>query len=439
MVLMGSPVVSPPVAKPKALSCPNCGAAVEIRGFAHTLSVVCPNCLSVLDATTPELQILEKFQSKERIKPKIPLGSRGKLGDTMYEVIGFQVREVSSDGESFTWDEYLLFNPYLGFRYITEYNGHWNVVRVLASVPELSRYVTGKKVMKVEGRTYISFDLLSAKTVYVLGEFPWQVHVGDTVQAADYIAPPYMLSSEATENEVTWSEATYTPGAQIFQAFKVPGTPPPTTGVFANQPSPYAGSTGSAWRTWLWLMVALLVAMFLYMVTSSNKEVFSQNYSFAPGGVSQASFVTPEFELKGRDTNVEFQLKTDLRDSWAYFNFALINQDTGNAFDFAREVSYYKNSDESEGSPNNSVRVPSVPSGRYYLRVEPEMDPKGSIIHYELTIRRDAPTYTFFWIAALLLLIPPILMHFRKASFETTRWRESDYGTSSSSSFGGDD
>ena len=64
---------------------------MELRGFAHTLSVVCPGCLTVLDASTPEVQILQKFQGKTQVKPTIPLGTRGKLGDTQLEVIGFQV------------------------------------------------------------------------------------------------------------------------------------------------------------------------------------------------------------------------------------------------------------------------------------------------------------------------------------------------------------
>jgi hypothetical protein len=92
---------------------------VALRGFAHTLSVVCPQCLTVLDASTPEVQILQKLEAKTQTKPTIPLGSRGQIGDTQYEVIGFQVRQVSADGDLYSWDEYLLFNPYKGFCYLT--------------------------------------------------------------------------------------------------------------------------------------------------------------------------------------------------------------------------------------------------------------------------------------------------------------------------------
>ncbi len=30
------------------------------------------------------------------------------------------------EGVAYSWHEYVLFNPYKGFRYLTEYDGHWN-------------------------------------------------------------------------------------------------------------------------------------------------------------------------------------------------------------------------------------------------------------------------------------------------------------------------
>ena len=29
---------------------------------------------------------------------------------------------------SYDWYEYLLYNPYNGFRYLTEYQGHWSFI-----------------------------------------------------------------------------------------------------------------------------------------------------------------------------------------------------------------------------------------------------------------------------------------------------------------------
>jgi hypothetical protein len=416
----------------RSISCPNCGGPVQLRGFAHTLNVVCPQCLTVLDASTPEVQILQKFQSKLRVNPTIPLGSRGKIGDTQYEVIGFQRRQVSSDNDSYCWDEYLLFNPYKGFRYFTEYNGHWNFVHVESALPEKAQSA-GKPAMRFGGQTYLSFDSMTADTVYVLGEFPWRAQMGDSVVCEDFVAPPSMLSSEATEGEITWSRAEYMTGSQVWQAFKLPGSPPPAYGIFANQPSPYGAKLGSSWSTWLWLNVALAALVFLFLFLSPGHVAFSDHYAYSQGVRSDSAFVTPTFQLDGRNANVDLSIHTDLDNNWAYFNFALINDQTGQTFDFAREVSYYHDSDGSDGSRNNSVIVPSVPSGQYYLRVEPEMASGSPYMRYDLELRRNVPNYGFFVLAALLLLIPPVWTTFRRNSFEAARWRESDYAPSNSS------
>ncbi len=419
--------MGPSVVKAKGLNCPNCGGAVELRGFAHTLSAVCPGCLSVLDVSGPLLTILQTAQVKQRVQPLIPLGTRGKLGDTVYELIGFQVREVRSDDGSFSWSEYLLFNPYKGFRYLSEYNGHWNLIRPLSALPEPTM-VRHRGGVSYQGRKYAIFDQSTAVTSYVLGEFPWQVRVGETVRVSDFISPPYMLSSEETGSEITWSLGEYYTGLQIWQAFKLPGSPRPAVGVFANQPEVKTGSALSAWKTWFGLMLAWSAILLFFTVKADRHEVFRHSYTFAPGPGSEPSFVTSEFELGGGTQNAEIAINTDLRSDWAYFNFALINQTTGQARDFGREVSYYGD----EGSPKNRVVVPQVAPGKYYLRVEPEKPAGSTPVNYELVIRRNVPTYGWLWVVAGLLLIPPIVVTFRGSSMERERWAQSDFAASGS-------
>ena len=174
----------------KGLNCPSCGAALQIRGFEHTLTVVCPQCLSILDAKNPNLQVLQKFQAKTRITPLIPLGSRGLWHGTVYEAIGYQQRSTQAGGTVYSWGEYLLFNPYKGFRYFTEYNGHWNDVRTLRALPKPGFALSAKPHVSFAGTSYTHFATAQASTTYVLGEFPWQIRRGESVAAKDYVAPP---------------------------------------------------------------------------------------------------------------------------------------------------------------------------------------------------------------------------------------------------------
>lgn len=437
---MASPAVPPPVVKPKALYCPNCGGPVERRGFGHTLTIVCPSCLTVLDASTPLLQVLQRIEKKYARTPKIPLGSRGNFAGATWEVIGFQTRGVTSDGVFYEWEEYLLFNPYRGFRYLTHYQGHWNWVETLESIPA-QRPGIGTVTLLYGGHTFKHFSGAPAVTTFVLGEFPWRVQAGETVRADDYVSPPYILSAESSDQERTWSYGSYVAGADVWKAFRLPGSPPPPQGVYLNQPSPYTGRVGSYWKTAFLMLGVLLVLAIASSILTRQETVLDQSYHFAQSATGEPSFVTREFDLTGRAANVELDIATDLSNNWAYFNFALINESTGEAYDFGREVSYYFGADSdgswTEGSSADKVLLPPVPAGRYYLRVEPEMD--AGAVDYRITLRHDVPNMVWFIIAGGLLLIPPVLFSIRAAKFEGKRWAESDHAPSSSSSNDDDD
>jgi hypothetical protein len=405
----------------------------------HSRSAVCSQCLTIVDPSTPELKIIQQYQTRIREEPLIPLGSRGKLHGTLYQVIGFQVRVIVVEGVEYSWQEYLLFNPYKGFRYLTHYQGHWNDVITIRGLPEFAAKV-GKKAAVYLGTTYFHFQTSVARTSFVLGEFPWQVRVGETAEVNDYVSPPQMLSSEVSEGEVNWSLGTYLPGEQVWKIFNLPGSPPPAQGVFANQPSPYTGRVKASWKTFLLLAAVWLALVAIFGLSAANKEVFRQTFTYFPDRPGEQSFVTDYFQLGGGTRNVEVELRTDLYNRWAYFNLALINDATGQGFDFGREVSFYTGYDSdgswSEGSQTDSVVVPRVPEGRYYLRIEPETDaaewrlsPTRSV-RYEVVVRRDVPSLLWLWIAFPFLLIPPVMRTIRSAKYEAQRWAESDYASS---------
>lgn len=452
---MSSPLVAPPVAKAKAMYCPNCGGPVEFRGFGRALTVVCPQCLSVLDASSPLLKIVQDAQdAASRRTPQIPLGTRGKWAGTTYEVIGFQTRGVEDEGVVYEWEEYLLFNPYQGFRYLTCYQGHWNFVTPVESLPE-RRAVGGRPAVFFEGNLYRHFSGAMARTIFVLGEFPWRVMAGDQVLSDDFIHPPFVLSSETTNDEVTWSKGEYTAGADIWKAFALPGSAPPPRGIYLNQPSPHEGKTGGVWGMFALMEILLLVIAIGFAIASRNETVFDEHYRYSTTDRGEPSFVTKVFEITGRTANAELTIKTNLINNWAYFNLALINEATGDAFDFGREVSYYTGVDSdgswTEGGQSSTATIPHVPPGRYYLRVEPEMEGseqapvtpaastpaspkprpsppvKNNTVYYEIVLKHDVPGFGWFWLAALLLLIPPIFSTIRAAAFETRRWATSDY------------
>jgi hypothetical protein len=429
------PLSGPPKPQAKALNCPKCGAAITLRSFGQAETVVCESCYSILDAKDPNLAILQQFIAATSVsKPLIPLGARGKLRGTDYEVIGFQLRSIQVEGITYVWHEYLLFNPYKGFRYLSEYNGHWNDISICKQLPMIqSAFSTGiGGTANYLGEEYKHFQTSDANTDFVLGEFPWQVRVGEHAVVTDYVHPPRVLSSEKLDKEVTWSIGEYMFGREIWDAFKLPGSPPEAEGVYENQPSPVTTNVTSIWVAFAAFAIFLMVLMAGFDLLAKKDPVLHETYQFNRADAKgEPSFVTDVFELTGRTSNVQVKTFSPVNNRWIYLNYALINQDTGQAWDFGREVSYYHGYDSdgswSEGKQNDSVVIPSVPPGHYYLRIEPEADPSLPNIPYSVDVTRDVPVFGIYGIAILALLAPALFISWRAYTFERSRWSESDH------------
>jgi Domain of unknown function (DUF4178) len=438
---IGTPPLSgPPKPQARALNCPKCGAAITLRSFGQAVTVVCASCHAILDAKDPNLAILQQFEAATRdVRPFIPLGTRGKLRGTDYEVVGFQRRSTTVDGMTYYWQEYVLFNPYKGIRYLSEYNGHWNDISICKTLPAAD--FGGATYL---GETYKHFQSTEANTDFVLGEFPWQVRVGEKAAVTDYVHPPRVLSSEKLDKEVTWSIGEYMYGREIWDSFKLPGYPPPPMGVYENQPSPVALNVSGIWVAFAIFAVCLLVLIAVFDMRAKKDPVLQQTYRFDRAEAKgEPSFVSDEFALGGGTSTVQLKTYAPVDNHWIYLNYALINQDTGQAWDFGREVSYYHGHDSdgfwTEGKQNDAVVIPSVPPGHYYLRIEPEADPSLPSIPYTVEVIRDVPVFGIYGIAFLALLVPVVVISFRAYTFERSRWSESDHPPMQLSSNSGDD
>ena len=433
MVLTPAPPDSHQPVQVKSVSCPNCGASLSLRAFGSATTIVCEHCHSILDAKDPNLQILQKFQAKMAGDPPlIPLGTRGTLRGTKYEVIGFQRRSFQADGETYSWHEYVLFNPFKGFRYLSEYEGHWNDVSPMKSLPSVFS-PAGPVVYLNE--SYRHFQTCKAGTTFVIGEFPWQVRIGETALCTDYVCPPRMLSSENYGGEVTWSMGEYISGSDIWKAFGLKGAPRAAVGVFENQPSPFSTSAKSVWKAFGLLAISLIVIAIGLAMSSHEETVLDHSYTFSAGAKgAEPSFVTEDFDLNGRTANVEVKTKSNVDNNWIYLNYTLINADTGDAIDFGREVSYYHGYDSdgswSEGSQTDTAIIPSVQPGKYFLRVEPETDPNlHGDIQYSIQLRHGVTDLLLLLAALGLLLVPAVLITWRSMKFEHRRWAESDHAS----------
>ncbi len=171
------------------------------------LAVGCGSCGTVVDAADKNYKILSQVaRARNDIRtPRLPLGSKGVLDGKSVEVIGFLVRRTRIEGIAYDWAEYLLAAEHGTYRWLTEYNGHWNVVDVLSRPPASSGIIELDSV-RHEGELFKHFATTPiAEVVQINGEFTWRVKYGETCRVVDYVAPPFLLSKEMTGNDLNWS------------------------------------------------------------------------------------------------------------------------------------------------------------------------------------------------------------------------------------------
>ena len=416
--------------KLNAIQCPSCGSTIEIHA-PGILRVTCGGCHALISAENENLKVLQKFAAKQLVEPFIPLGAEGKLKGVPYRVLGFLERVGKSDGVEFGWDEYLLHNPAEGFRWLTEYDGHWNFAWPTNAAPANSIAGHGQRALLYDGRMFRHYEESEAGVRCVLGEFYWRVSTDERVTVNDYIDPPYVLSEEKNDNEITWTVGEYTEPEAVKDAFAITRPMPARSGVAPNQPWPQQAGYRNVWRSFWLTSLLVLTIQIISVLMADNRTLFSDTLNL-PAANGEA-ITTPVFEITGRTGNIHIINKTNLDNSWAFLGMELVESDSGKVYAVHREVSYYSGCDAgecwTEGSASDDAEIANVPPGHYLLSIDAESPAvSGRVINTQLQVRRNVPNWYNFFIVEILLLLFPLLYWWRRASFEARRWGGSEHG-----------
>lgn len=409
------------------VKCPACGASITLRALGQSVMVACSFCRTQLDVSRPDIQIIRKYRDTAQ-KLRIPLGTRGLVKGQTFEVIGAMERKVSG----YKWQEYLLFNPYLGFRWLVFDSGHWSFGRMLKE----SLASPGSDSFSYEGRTYRKFQEGKPAVEWVIGEFYWRVEVGDRVRSTDYIAPPFMLSLEKSETERTWTLLEYIEPAQIETAFGI--VSPPRHSVAPNQPNADAPDLRRVLRLGF---AALALAVLIQGITVARARSSYQSvgtYSFFADRPEQ---VFGPFTFDAPFSLNELTADAAIDNAWVELNCTLVNAATGEEHEFTDAFSYYHGYDSdgawSEGNTRHTSLVAQIPAGTYNLLVEGAGgDDQGRRLSQGVYLRmtQDVVPWQNFWIALLGILAYPGYLIYRSYRFEKERWAQSDFNPYASDS-----
>ncbi len=240
--------------KTDMIKCPNCGGDVPKLNGDRSKRVGCPYCGAVSDIG---LQQVVAQQEQAMQAPDIPIGARGQFEDREWICIASIKRSADFDGERFGWDEYLLFSEGVGYRWLVKDETTW----MWAAPVNISDLDMTQMPSQVGwGNRSFSFrNQQEARVDYVLGEVYWQVEVGETTRAADYVNGSDVLSREEGPGEVRWSYSVPVPWPMVAAGFGLPEDGP--GGVFAG-----GGGGSSGGKTSSNGIIALIVLLVLFAI-----------------------------------------------------------------------------------------------------------------------------------------------------------------------------
>lgn len=474
--------------KVKKMTCMNCGAGLDIRAMGYTKSLACQFCGTLHDLSKEKTEITYIGKKNDIVKPFIPLGTRGKLHGAIWEVIGFSEREGKFSnlaGPPFRWHEYLLFNPYKGFRWLTEFQGHWNYVLSLHEIPK--NYP--EKTIYYLNEAFNIYETYQSTVTYVVGEFYWTVKVGDKSLIQDYVhqnqilslektitqpalklsAPPAKdesilhiggeidyLKQEQIKNNSTapigkeinqvnedqiWSLADYIAPKEIEEAFGVRDLPS-RSGIVVNQPMPGKNVLGPITKISMLGAAALFCLATLFSLFNHPKLLLNDSFQITstkqqlthawPYALPQTEVIhqyrSPSFEIHHQTGVVALKAKTNLQNAWVEFEASLVNEQTGKVKKIQGGLEYYKGyhyEDGSwvEGSNQDQWQISALPEGKYHLLINTESSGLAPIT-MQIQLVEGLFSFDNLLFSFILILIPAGLIIIYWLYFDWRKYSE---------------
>jgi hypothetical protein len=413
----------------QALGCPKCGGPLELRMPDRAERVTCPHCGSLLDATAGKLRFFSAL--RQDITPRVPLGTKGTVDGIEWTVVGYLQRSTVVDAERYFWDEYLLYEPRHGFRWLVNSDDHWSWVQPLTA----GEVRDEDKRLVYQNKTFRIFQRSTARVQHVIGEFYWKVEFGEVARASDYVAPPLMISREearsAQSQEVAYSLGRYMTVAEVQKTFGLKDLPKPRT-IGPNQPNPYA--LGTLFRDFVLFAFAAVIISIVLFIHADRRVLLDRELpleALAAGEQSKVIF-TDKFDISA-NRNLEIEARAAIDNSWLNVDADLVNEKSSATEQFSIPVEYYHGYEDgenwSEGTNDSTVYLAAVPPGSYSMRLDvqwekPDAPPARSL---HVRVREGVPRGLHFLIALIALSLLPLWGVIRRAGFETRRWNDSTF------------
>jgi hypothetical protein len=403
----------------RAISCPSCGGTIEIKAAGYSVTVACQYCGSVLDVANLDVRLIAEYHLAAGATT-LPLGKRGSLFGVEWEAIGYVIR---SDGDA-NWTEYLLFNPYAGYRWLVLSEGEWQFGTMLLDRPK-SR---GSEMVRWRERIYQQdYSTLTTTTDRVVGEFYWRVQAGDQVTGSTFSNKAgETLSLERTKDEVNWTHLVPVMAETVHAAFDLPPPPKPS---FTKRMSEDFGSADTMDSRDLPAMIGMAICsaflIFIIMIVFGFSTARINGLATVVVGDPERSVTLGTITASRPRQFVTVNARaSSFVNRWVDIDYSLIDRKTQQSINAYSVVEYYTGRDSdgnwSEGDRSARTLFASVPAGTYDLVADVsahqwsstyyDTPSVGEEINLSFRANVGGVSWGNYILLCLLLFAPPVII-----------------------------
>lgn len=398
------------------ISCINCKTITNLEVPFQVEIFACTHCNYVYKNTRDVgLKFFNRFKSYY-FDETFVVGKKASFNNCEYTITGILIKSTAD----FEWKEYILINQKQEFLYLSESSGHW----ILLNEIEFQKKVGNHPLtLDYNNKNFDRYNYCYPTLVSAQGFFDFDIY--SKFELIEYINPPLMLSFEKLGANQTAYFGKHISRKEISNAFNVKNTLPPKSGVGMVQP--FALDVKNLALTCA--IVALFILITHWYTNVGRAEQNLVNSEIAFDKYTTKDYVTPSFELKGSSAPLSIRVHSNVDNSWANVQIALINENTGEETYTNKDIEYYHGYTEgeswTEGSLTEELNICGVAAGKYHLAITPMKAPED-VQNQSLQISASwsKPSYRNVYMTFIFMIVFVIGMYYLNQNFENKRWEE---------------
>lgn len=395
--------------------CSNCNTTTTLDVNFEVTTFACPKCTSVYRNHQNEGL---KFYNKRKpysFDEKFEIGETVTFDDKEYKITGVLIKQ----NEGFEWSEYILEGKEGDYLYLSEAAGHWIILSEIEFKTKVGNHPLN---VEHEGITYHQFDYYYPTLIAAQGFFDFDIF--DKIELIEFISPPLILSFEKLGHQQTAFWGKHISKSEIKKAFGTSNLPS-KKGIGLVQP--FIFNIRNLALTFCF--VALLIILTNWFLNKDQVEKTVLNTEIPFDQFTTKDYITPSFTLNGSSAPLSVSVHSNVDNSWANVQVALINESTGEEIYANKDIEYYHGYTDgeswTEGNPTEEFNICGVAAGKYHLSITPMKAPED-IQNQTVKIYAtwSSPSKRNVWMVILFMAIFVIGMFYLEKNFEERRWNE---------------